>query len=993
MGGHRRRWPPTLLAMSGGLLSREDELAAVTRAVDAAFTGSGAVLLLEGPAGIGKTTVLEAARRLAGERDALVLSARASELDRAFGFGLVHQLLDRAARPELLVGAAAHAKLVLDPSAGVAEDAGFAVLHGLYWLAANLAEERPVVLLADDLHWADVPSLRFLEYLARRIDGLAVTVVATTRPQEPGAPAELLDELRISATVVRPGPLPREAVADLLAAELGATPTPTVVDTALEVTGGNPLLLSVLAREAANAGAQSPEQLAELGARGVAPAVERRLRPLGADAVATARAVAVLGERATADDVAVVAGLAGASTSAASAVATTAGEPAAGDSSGGSAAASDASAGGVGAGAAGASAGGVGAGAGEPSAAARNAVVEALDKLAAADVLVGRAFVHPLVRAAVLDAIPAGERAALHRAAALRLRDRGLRPGAVAPHWQAAEPAGDERAVADLRAAAREAVTEGTTDLAADQLARALDEPPGTAAERLDVALELGELEVRVQRPEGPSRLRRLLRDGLDGDAAARAHAALANHLIHTDPGAAVVELEQATDDAADPTLALRLEAGLLEALLFVDHDRLRARIERGLAVDPPSLAALAAAANDRALRGDLPTDELIALCERALAGGELLATVGPASSTWNLVTHALRFAEDARGAERALQAGDRAVREQGLLAATLFVEQAWGYWHRDFGSVALGAARARSGLEAIRAQGMVTTVPALSAILAENLVELDRLDEAAAEIDVDLGAAAGTFIEPFALTIRGRVRFLLRRFDEAESDLRRVVAFADARGWAAPNAVYGRLRLAEVLAATGQPEEALELMDRDIAAARAADRPGCLGMALRRRALAQLGDEAIDTLRAAVAALEPTDLRREHGWALHDLGARLRIRGDRVEAREPLRRALELAARTESALLARLAHEELEASGARPRRERLEGVGALTPAERRVAQLAAEGLTNRQIAETLWVTLKTVEVHLGRSYSKLGISSRRDLAGALGLEGEAAAA
>ena len=108
-----------------------------------------------------------------------------------------------------------------------------------------------------------------------------------------------------------------------------------------------------------------------------------------------------------------------------------------------------------------------------------------------------------------------------------------------------------------------------------------------------------------------------------------------------------------------------------------------------------PSLAAVAAAANDGALRG-LPTSELIPLCERALAGGALLAGVGPASSTWNLVTHALRFAEDARGSERALIAGDRAVREQGLLAATLFVEQSWGYWHRDFGSVALGAARSR---------------------------------------------------------------------------------------------------------------------------------------------------------------------------------------------------------------------------------------------------------------------------------------------------------
>ena len=665
----------------------------------------------------------------------------------------------------------------------------------------------------------------------------------------------------------------------------------------------------------------------------------------------------MLGERATAEDVAVVAGLVGAGDTGAARGA---------DAAGGS--------------------GGAPGAAGSGGVAETARIVTALDRLNAVDVLDGRAFVHPLVRAAVLDAMPAGERAALHRAAALRLRERGLRAGAVAPHWHAAEPAGDARAVADLRAAAAEAAAEGATDLAADHLTRALAEAP---ANRMEIALELGELEVRAQRPSGQERLRALLTEGLDGDAAARAHAALANHLVHTDPVAAVAELEQATEDAADPTLKLRLEAGLLEALLLADPDptRLRARIARGLEQDPPSIAALAAAANDGALRG-MPTDELVPLAERALAGGELLATVGPASSTWNLVTHALRFAEDARGAERALEAGDRAVREQGLFAATLFVEQAWGYWHRDFGSVALGAARSRSGLEAIRAQGMVTTVPALSAALAENLIELDQLEEAAAEVDVDLGAAAHTFIEPFVLTTRGRVRFLLRRLDEAETDLRRVVAFCDARDWKAPNAALGRLRLAEVLAASGQPEEALELVAHDVAAALAAQRPGSLGMALRRRALAQHEPHvAIATLREAVAALEGTDLRRELGWALHDLGARLRIRGDRVEAREPLRKALELAARTESALLARHAHAELDASGARPRRERLEGVEALTPAERRVAQLAAEGLTNRQIAETLWVTLKTVEVHLGRSYGKLGISGRGKLAAALGLD------
>ena len=278
--------------------------------------------------------------------------------------------------------------------------------------------------------------------------------------------------------------------------------------------------------------------------------------------------------------------------------------------------------------------------------------------------------------------------------------------------------------------------------------------------------------------------------------------------------------------------------------------------------------------------------------------------------------------------------------------------------------------------------------------MLAENLVELDRLEEAAAEIDVDLGAAAGTFIEPFVLTIRGRVRLLLRRFDEAEADLRRVVAFGDARGWAAPNATRGRLRLAEVLAASGRQEEALALMDHDVAAAqrRPASRLPRHGAAPPRAGAGRRrGDR--DAARGGRGA------RRHRPAARARLGAARPRRAAADPRRPPRRRASPCAARsiwprrTESALLARHAHAELEASGARLRRERLEGVEALTPAERRVAQLAAEGLTNRQIAETLWVTLKTVEVHLGRSYGKLGIAGRGELVAALGLEDGARAA
>ena len=146
-------------------------------------------------------------------------------------------------------------------------------------------------------------------------------------------------------------------------------------------------------------------------------------------------------------------------------------------------------------------------------------------------------------------------------------------------------------------------------------------------------------------------------------------------------------------------------------------------------------------------------------------------------------------------------------------------------------------------------------------------------------------------------LTSRGRVRFLLRRLDEAEADLRRVVAFGDARGWAAPNATLGRLRLAEVLAATGRPEEALELMDHDIAAARAAERPGCLGMALRRRAL------ALEATRRSRRCATRSSRSRAPNCSWSSAGrcttsARAcASAATGVDAREPLRRALELAA------------------------------------------------------------------------------------------------
>jgi DNA-binding CsgD family transcriptional regulator len=142
--------------------------------------------------------------------------------------------------------------------------------------------------------------------------------------------------------------------------------------------------------------------------------------------------------------------------------------------------------------------------------------------------------------------------------------------------------------------------------------------------------------------------------------------------------------------------------------------------------------------------------------------------------------------------------------------------------------------------------------------------------------------------------------------------------------------------------------------------------------------------DNAIAHLEASVELLEQSTTRLELAKALCELGTAIRLDRRPSDAREPLYRALELAGVCGAGALEERVRSELGATGARPRRDSLSGVGALTPSEKRVADLAASGLSNREIAQELYVTPKTVEVHLSNTYRKLDIRSRRQLQGAL---------
>jgi DNA-binding CsgD family transcriptional regulator len=220
-------------------------------------------------------------------------------------------------------------------------------------------------------------------------------------------------------------------------------------------------------------------------------------------------------------------------------------------------------------------------------------------------------------------------------------------------------------------------------------------------------------------------------------------------------------------------------------------------------------------------------------------------------------------------------------------------------------------------------------------------------------------------------LVAEGRAEEALETADEVERTLSWII-----------NPAVGPWRLlkAEALDLLERRDEALALAEADLELARRFGAAGTVGIALR--VLGTLEREAgLDHLREAVDALRGSPARLEQAKALAALGAALRRSGSRLEAREPLREALDLAERCGAHALAVRAREELSATGARPRHTALHGTGALTSSELRIARMAADGRSNREIAQALFVTIRTVEMHLTHAYQKLEIASRKQLA------------
>jgi DNA-binding CsgD family transcriptional regulator len=926
---------------TGRLLERDRELEALGAAVEAAADGTAGLVLVEGPAGIGKSRLLAAARALADERGLLEVAARGGELERDFPFGIVRQLfesllVDETVRTNLLSGAAEAAapvfELPREPAREPLGEGTFAALHGLYWLTANVSQERPVFLVVDDVHWCDRASLRFLAYLARRLEDLPVLLVASYRRSEPGADHALLGQLTSEpqAQLLMPRLLTATAVAEVVHERLGEGVEPRFAKACHASTAGNPLLLEellkTLAAERVPPDAAHIDSIAELGPRAVSRAVLLRLARLSADAVQVARAIAVLGDGA---DLPVVAELADL-------------EPA--------------------------------------------TVAAATRELVHAEILRTEpplGFVHPLVQAAIYADLAPGERELQHEHAARLLVELGAPKEQIAAHLLVIPGRGEDWVVDVLRAAANTAVVKGALDSAISSLRRALEEPPRPDL-RLELLLELAPAEMSTSLAPAAEHYRAAYEMAREPSARGRAADGLARALLFLDAP------DQAADVAARAArelpheledLARRLEAVEFQALVFgaephgdqLERLRMHREIDASGGVGARALAAIAAS-NWAQCAG--PADRVCALARAALGGGDLIGEGRGLMTLAAIVPLALADLDEAVDTWEALRA--EAYRKGSVF--TIGSVQLWGgYTQYLRGELAEAEAEMRASLETMGLWGMPS--PWTSPFLAEVLLERGALGEARALLD-NAGSPHATS-DLAILLHRARMRMLL-----AEGRPEEALGYADAyelhAGWRRHPRYYPwRSLKAQALARLGRQDEAVALGEEELEIARGWGSPGTMGRSLRVLGTILRAD-GIELLEEACALLEGVPARLEHAKALGALGAALRRAGKPTEAREPLRRALELADVCGAQLLVNDVRTEIYATGARPRTTALRGVRALTASERRVADLAAAGQANRDIAQTLYVTPKTVEVHLSNAYRKLGIGSRRELARAL---------
>jgi len=453
----------------------------------------------------------------------------------------------------------------------------------------------------------------------------------------------------------------------------------------------------------------------------------------------------------------------------------------------------------------------------------------------------------------------------------------------------------------------------------------------------------------------------------------------------------AVAVFDRAADAVrdSDTELALRIEAhALAAARLDLNTCRLASSRLARFGERPPETPGgrliAGVLAIDRALAA-APAAEVAALAESMLdgiriPGGQIAAQIPL------FAANALLWSERFDGACRLLEQMIAAARAAGSARGAM-IGLCWrGHAAHRRGDLDGALSDLATALELAATHSSGGTV-ATQAMLAEALVDKGEVTAAADTLAaIEVPAELPSYIGwNYFLHARGVVRAAQLRPDAAREDFLACGIRQEAWGAPNPSVIPWRSSAAVASLSIGDRAGARELAERDLELARRFGAPRSIGIALRTLGLAATGTEQISLLRESVTVLERSEGRVEHARALSDLGGALRRSGRRADARKPLRDALELATRSGAEPLAERAGDELRATGSRPRKQLRSGAEALTPVERQAATLAADGLSNPQIAQALFISRKTVEKRLSEAYRRLDIHSREELAGALG--------
>jgi tetratricopeptide (TPR) repeat protein len=949
--------PPTTLLERGRELASLQGLAAEVRA------GSGRTVVIEGPPGLGKSSLVAAAGEQARRDGQLeVHSFCCGELEHELAWaGAVGLLgaavsgLDPSTRADLFAGPAAPAAVLMDDlarTADIHDGDAFGFIHGLYVLVSRLAARAPLLLVLDDAQWCDRPSLEFLAYLQRRLAWHPAGLVVATRPPAQAAERALLERIASApdTDLHQLASLTSASVAALVRGQAFPDAPPDFCHTCWEVTAGNPFYLHELLIELRERGVDPQTSIARKLSQVAPPSVQRAvLRRLDRlpdhGAAGLARAAAVLGDGATLRHAAGLAQL------------------------------------------------------------EQPAAVAALDALAAAELLAPGEplrFLHPLVRGAIYSDIPAARRAHDHARAARLLAADELSADLVALHLLHAPRTADPQTVTALRTAAERARAQGAPQPAVDYLRRALEEPP-SPRERPEVLVELARAETAVGDTRAVKRLSEAV--SLVADDRRRAEILLelgwSEHHAGRFPAAAEAFERGLANPAAgeDPELAGELEAGYLVCATLVPA-RVTDAVERIRVIEsgpgdirtPAHRLLLAQVLFMRTMSG-APRDGIIDLAQRIWGDGRLLRDEGAASHALWHVIGALSWADAYGPALEAIQRTLEAADETGLALAHAQARyaRAWpNYW---MGYLREAQADARAAIE-IWHGGLETYLPA--AIYWFGLASLELGEPLRAERALALAGAPerwqATGMMGFIHGLRGHLHFHAGRMEEALACQRACGEVMSSLMITSPGVMPWRTHAARAMRALGESGAARSLAEEELELARSSGGARAIGVALTTVGMCAGGETGVDRLREAVEVLARSGAGLEHARAQAELGAAIRRAGHRREARPHLQAALDLAQRAGALTLARNADTELRAAGGRARRATDTGPDVLTASERRVAELASMGHTNRAIAGQLQVSVKAVEWHLHQCYRKLEIQGRRQLPAALALIGDSAA-